>query len=115
MKAQSVSRVYRAEDGCRYERQHGSTANLDIVDSSPLLSTVKCHRCGEMGHKASNCKTGQNKKVQVNCPTSAVLRWRSILANILTLQSNAVSVSSSQLKCYECEEFGHSVRSCPNL
>ena len=73
MKPQSAGIVYRAEDGCRYERQHGSTTNLDMVmvDNSPLsMSSVRCHRCGEMGHKATNCQTGKNKKVQVNCLTS---------------------------------------------
>ena len=65
IKAQSAGIVYKAEDGYRYETQQGSTANLDILDSSPLAASVKCHRCGEMGHKASSCKikTGRNKKV----------------------------------------------------
>ena len=62
MKAQSAGTVTRAEDGFRYERQHGSTSNLDMLDNSPLVSSMKCHRCGEMGHKATDCQ-GYNKKV----------------------------------------------------
>ena len=63
MKAQSARIIYRAEDGYRYERQHGSTSNLDMLDNSLLASSMKCHRCGEMGHKATDCQTGYNKKV----------------------------------------------------
>ena len=104
MKAQSARIIYRAEDGYGYERQHGSTVNLDFLENLPVTSSIRCHRCGETGHKATNCKSGNNKKV--SCP---VIRWRSILA-LLTLQSNAAEV-----RCYECEEIGHSVRFCPNL
>ena len=113
MKPQSAGIVYRAEDGYRYERQHGSTSNLDILDTSPLPSSVKCHRCGEIGHKASNCKSGRSKMVPVSCQTSVEVKTIAML----TLQSNAVSSPQPQslLRCYECEEFGHSVRFCPNF
>ena len=113
--------VYRAEDGCHYERQHGSTVNIDSLerdkemdchrcggrghkaDNCPLPSSLRCHRCGETGHKASQCTTTRNR--------NKVTAQHNVLILIYHTQASATPPAF----CYECEEFGHCVRLCPAL
>ena len=62
IKPQQEGILYKAEDGFRYQRMHGSTTNLDhyeknnVNDLSRQEVRVRCHRCGDMGHKAMDCK-----------------------------------------------------------
>ena len=52
IKPQRDKITYKAEDGCSYQRQHGSTSNIDNIKRD---SQLDCYRCGKPGHKADNC------------------------------------------------------------
>ena len=52
----------RTEYGQCFERRHGSTTEREeLVDglvssySRLVVSSMRCHRCGEEGHKAMDC------------------------------------------------------------
>ena len=70
MKAQSAGIIYRAEDGFRYERQHGSTSNLDLLENFPVPPDVR-------GHRAGNWQAGKSKKV--SCP----VRWLEVNTSLI--------------------------------
>ena len=63
IKPQTEGIIYRAEDGCRYMRCHGSTTNLENYETNntkdffrqPVAVDVRCHRCGDTGHKSMDC------------------------------------------------------------
>ena len=52
---------YRTEYGQCFERRHGSTSEREELDgllssySRLVVSSMRCHRCREEGHKAMDC------------------------------------------------------------
>ena len=49
---------YRTEYGQCYERRHGSTTEREDLVSSyrrMMVSSMRCYRCGEEGHRAMDC------------------------------------------------------------
>ena len=60
IKPQREGIIYRAEDNCRYQRCHGSTTNLENYETNNMRDffrqakeeSVRCHRCGDMGHRS---------------------------------------------------------------
>ena len=74
IKPQTGDVQYRSEDGGCYQRMHGSTSNVDhcmeeaegvkvgqsnsvkLLYIDVLQSELVCHGCGEVGHRALQCK-----------------------------------------------------------
>jgi len=102
IKPQRDKITYKAEDGCSYQRQHGSTSNIDNIKRD---SQLDCYRCGKPGHKADNCTLS---------PTVRHNRRQDTGRHDKSRQERK-SGKVVQLFCYECEEMGHSVRQCPRL
>ena len=151
IKPQREGIIYRAEDNCRYQRCHGSTTNLENYETNNMKDffrqakeeSVRCHRCGDMGHRSKDCKQEvketslikrSHRKKYVSARHYVFQMWRgrtqghgvrfcqqgsrwllylAWLVNFLFLFQRRRE--TSQPYCVECETHGHWIRMCPKL
>ena len=131
IKPQQEGILYKAEDGCRYQRMHGSTTNLDHYERNnvngffrqPMDEKVRCQSViyeEIFLYFFSRTLPVTNVERPDTGQWSALLLTRFPLLLYLCLLSTSLFVlqkarDAPMAYCVECETHGHWIRMCPRL